>query len=44
MQVATGELSPGAATVKASPDCLLLVVWLGVFSTASHLAFAFREI
>ena len=44
MQVARGELSPGAAAVKASPDCLLLVLWLVVFSGASHLAFAFREI
>ena len=44
MQVGSGELSLGAAAVKASPDCLLLVLWLVVFSGASHLAFAFREI
>ena len=44
MQLGSGELSLGAAAVKASPDCLLLVLWLVVFSGASYLAFAVREI
>ena len=44
MQVGRREVSLGAAALKASPDCLLLVLWLLVFSSASYLAFSHREI